>query len=347
MNATIKYGFRLLLLVVFGLSACSGIGNLPAPDEGGASEDEVITLTINTSTNMSFAPVFIAEAEGYFEEAGVELDYVTLNRGSDALPLLVTGEFDVYGGGLLAATLNTVGAEEFVKVVADRGHISPDDECAYHGILVQKDLYDSGQVAGPADFAGLTIDSTASGPSGYVLDTYLAQAGLTFDDVELVRLPETSYVDAFSNAAIDALINQELRLSWVLNTGDAVLLVSSAEVVGVYQTSVMTVGKSILEDNRDAGVRFLIGYLRGVRQYNEGKTDRNLEILTAATGETEETLRAACWVPIDPEGWIDFANGVAPFVEWNVDQGLLDASISEDQFWDPSLLQEALKALDQ
>ena len=106
----------------------------------------------------------------------------------------------------------------------------------------------------------------------------------------------------------------------------------------------MTFGKHLVVDDREAGARFLAGYLKGVRQYNEGKTERNLQIIAEATGESIDLLKAACWVPVRADGSIVFA-GVDPFQQWSIARKQLDKPVTEEQFWDPSFLAEALKLL--
>ena len=346
-----KHGVLILLIAIaFVISACGGAAQPAAQQASEPTEEpaatEMVTLTMNSSNLASFAPIFIAEAEGYFAEQGVHVEYITFNRTGDAIPLLISGDLDIYAGSVNSGLLNAVGQDPYVKVVADRGHISQDDQCAYHGVLVRKDLYESGQVTGPADLAGLTISSSNSGASGYLLGTYLAEAGLTFDDINLTNVPATSYPDAFETGALDGAVTPELNLSRVLSAGNAVLLAQAQDVYGSGQISMLAFGRTVLENNREAGVRFLAAYLKGIHQYNEGKTDRNLEILAEATGEDTDLLKESCWPSIREDGAIDFA-GVDGFQQWSVEQGQLDAAVTEEQFWDPSLLQDAQALLNQ
>lgn len=336
-----------ILLYVFAigaitLTACAG-GNDGAE---GFSEEDRITVTINSSTNTSFAPIYFAYAEGYFEDEGIDLEFVTINRGSDAIPALIAHDLDVFAGGINAGFLNVLGQEQFLKIVADRGHISPEDQCDYQGLVLRKDLYDSGDFTGPEDMAGLAIVSSTSSNTGYFTSLYLAQAGLTFEDVSLVSLPGNSDIEAMANGSVDAVVTQDPTKLRIISDGNGVLFASGKEVYGDFQISILVFGESILVENREAGVRFLKAYLRGVQQYNQGKTDRNIEILVEHTGESEEVLRNSCWVSINADGWIDFEGKVEAFQQWSVEQGHLDAPITEEQFWDPSLLQEALEALE-
>lgn len=343
----------LVFVIVFVLilTACAGGGtaNTPAQEvvDDAGSDQEIIHLSINTTTTLSHAPIFFAEAEGYFADAGIEMEYVTFNRSAEAVPLIITGNLDVYAGSINAGLINTLAQESSIKVVADRGHVSAEDTCVYHGIIVRKELVDNGELNGPADLAGRNVQTGIAGVSDYLLTVYLAQAGLTMQSVNLIELPTSGYIDALQNGTVDAIITPELNVSRLINSGYAVIGAGGGEVYGTLQTSVLVFGKNLLVENREAGLRFLTAYLRGVQQYNEGKTDRNVEILAEFSGENEETIRDSCWVTINPDGWIDFEAGVDQFQQWGLEQGHIDQLITEDQFWDPSLLQEALSTLDQ
>jgi NitT/TauT family transport system substrate-binding protein len=268
------------------------------------------------------------------------MEYVTFNKSTDAVPLVITGDLDVYAGSINAGILNILRQETNIRVVADKGHISPGDGCTYIGLLVRKDLYESGKITGPAGLKGQTIAATSSGTTGYLLSTYLAQAGLTFNDVVLNDIPTAGFLDAFANKSVAVIGAPELHLSRLINGGNAVLLAGAEHVVGAEQLGFIAFGKNLLVDHPDIGARFLAAYLKGVQQYNEGKTDRNLQIMADATGETIETLKASCWVPINSDGLIDFS-GVAGFQQWSIAQGQLEAPVTEEQFFDPRFISAA------
>jgi len=375
---TIKSLVSIIVVVVL-LSACSGVATpassqnpaventpqivntiAPAPVEPATTEPvaaeptaveptavapavQETTLKIINAKLTSFAPIFIAEKEGYFKEFGIKLDFITLPKSSEAVPLILSGDIDIYPGSINAGLLNILGQEKSVKVVADRGHIEP-GECTYLGILVRKDLYDSGAVTNAAGLAGKVISSAPAGSSGFLLSKYLEQAGLTIDDVTINEVPTAGWVDTLANKTLDGIVTPELHITRLKNTGNAVVLAGAEDVLGETQLSVMVFGKKLMVDDRDAGARFLAGYLKGVKQYNEGKTERNLQIIAEATGESVDTLKAACWVPIREDGSIQFS-GVDLFQQWSVEQNHLEHAITEEQFWDPSLLAAALKLL--
>ena len=323
----------ILVLIVILLSACQ---KQTADDQ----PYELTTVTINTSTQINYAPIYFAETEGYFEEYGIQLEGISFARLPEAVPLLVSGQLDVYAGPITTGLLNVFGQEPYVKAVADRGRMA-EGSCTFQALLVRKDLYDSGEVRGPADLAGKTIASTTSATKGYQLYYYLALAGLTFDDVNVSDLPQTSYLDAFENKAVDLIITPETFLTRLMMQGNAVILSTAEEGIGPLQSSIIAFGPRLINDDPELGARFMAAYLKGVQKYNEGKTEENLALLVEKTGEALDLLEQACWVPIREDGWIDF-DEVDPFQQWSKQMGQLDETITEEQFWDPSFIEEGM-----
>lgn len=325
----------LILLPTILLGACQ-----PAT----TTELQNDTVTMAISHNLGDGPFFIAEAEGYFTEFGIQINYVNINETTEAVALLVSGDIDVYASSLNTGIINILSQDPSVKVVADRGH-SKTGDCSYLGLVVRKDLFESGSITRAADFKGLSISATNAGSTGFLLSTYLAQGGLIFDDVEIDKLPKAAYLDAFGNKSIDAIFTVEPYLTALHKDGNSVLLVGAEDIVDVFQFGVVAFGKKLSGDP-DLGTRFLAAYLKGVRQYNEGKTDRNIDILVENSGESLEVVKESCWASINLDGSVDFA-GVDPFQRWSIENGYLEKGVTQDQFYDPSFLESAWKLLNQ
>jgi len=251
------------MMSVMILSAC---GSKPP------TELPMTTVRMNISNNTSYAPIYIAEQEGYFKEFGIQMDYVQINRSTEALALLVSGDIDVFAGVLLSGILNVMDQDPNIKAVADRSHIEP-GACTYQAIVVRKDLYDSGQVTSASDLKGLPVSAIPSGPSGFLLSSYLAEGGLTMDDVEINDVPSAAYIDAFNNKTLAAVSTTEPVLTGILDAGNAVILARAEDVLGIYQSGLMVFGSNLTIDDPNLGARFMAAYLKGVDQYNQGKTE--------------------------------------------------------------------------
>jgi hypothetical protein len=81
-------------------------------------------------------------------------------------------------------------------------------------------------------------------------------------------------------------------------------------------------------------------YLRGVARYSEGKTERNVAIISRYTKLPPEIVRRACWPRIAADGAIDPA-GVTPFLAWARNAGYMEKDVPLEAWWNPSFLQAA------
>ena len=226
-----------------------------------------------------------------------------------------------------------------MKVVADKGHIDP-ESCTYLTILARKDLLESGVLEDASGIKGLRIKTAEAHINGYFLYEVLNQYGLSFEDVEILDIPNPASQQAIEQGDIDMFTGSDPWIARMLSTGLVDFWYNAEDVLPELQLGVIVFGPSLLEDNREAGERFIAAYLKGVEQYNLGKTERNLEIMAEYSGQDKETLIQSCWPPIRTSGWVDFA-GVDGFQDFALEMGFLDERITEAQFWDPSFIEVA------
>lgn len=52
-------------------------------------------LRVTALPFLSFAPLYIADAEGFFTEQGLKVEFVHFQRNGDSLPALLKGDVDV------------------------------------------------------------------------------------------------------------------------------------------------------------------------------------------------------------------------------------------------------------
>jgi len=79
----------------------------------------------------------------------------------------------------------------------------------------------------------------------------------------------------------------------------------------------------MLANRNGVGSRFLRGYLAGLRQYNEGKVPRNLDIAARATRLPTELLMAACWPSMASDGRVSL-DGLQAYQECLLERRVID-----------------------
>ena len=305
----------------------------------GSVQNENVKLRIVILPYLSFAPFFIAQEEGFFKEQGLDVEYVKLSEGLEALPLLIQGKLDVATGTIGINMLNAIARGGNVKIVADKGHINPKG-CPVNGILVRSGLINDG-----SDIAnqlrGKKISLNPISTDGYYVEKAINKIGLTMNDLQIKGfLIPPMRAQALKSGSIDIVHVSEPWVTRILREGHSTLWVSAKDVVPNFQYAATVFGPNLLNKNRKAGQRFMIAYLKAIRQYNTGKTDRNVEILSKYSGVKRELLLEACWPYLDSTGQID-VNSFLDFQKWAMEKGLLDSPVKEDQFWDPSFIEHA------
>jgi NitT/TauT family transport system substrate-binding protein len=323
----------LLTALLFGACAPSGV-----------EQPEPLTLKVLLLPYLSFAPFFIAEEEGYFAEQGLQIEFVRMDRNAPAAPPLAQGDLDVVAGVVTINTLNAIAHGTNIKYVADKGYLDATGCGTYTAIMARQSLMETGELGGPNQMQGRRIAVSPAGAAEYLVETVLDSAGLTINDIEMVKIPTSARSEALGDGTLDLAFAAEPETTRIVETGNAGIWMPGAQVLPDFQWAFILYGPNLLDENPDAGRQFMIAYLKAVRQYNQGKTERNLEILAEHTGLDRELLKKACWPALRDDGQIN-VQGVLDFQAWAVEKGYLDSPVTADQFWDPSFVEYANQVL--
>jgi ABC-type nitrate/sulfonate/bicarbonate transport system substrate-binding protein len=186
---------------------------------------------------------------------------------------------------------------------------------------------------------GLRIDINPSLVEGYFVETWLAPANLSLDDLDVRSMPLPARRDAMNRGLLDLSTTSEPWLSRLLADGHEVV-VGAADIIPGMQYGLLLFGPELLGNRREAGQNFINGYLRGVEQYNRGKTPRNMEILSRALELNSEILEKACWPSMRNDGMME-TSAMQEFQRWGFEKGLIDRVLDPEEYWDPSLVNEA------
>lgn len=317
------------------LPACGGAEG-PARMTG---DEPPMTVELGIRPFLTNAPIYIALEEGLFAEEGLDVRvHVISGHSATSLLALDHGELDVISGGVFLGFFNAIDEGSAVRMVADLGHFAP-DACSPWALVAERNLARSGRLRSPASLRGLRIDMNPNIVEGFFVESYLRRGGLSLKDIEIAEVPLAARQEAMNRASIDMTAISEPWLSRILADGHEAV-VNANEVVPDLQFSTLLFGESLLTERREAGRRFLVAYLRGVQQYLEGKTARNLKVLSASTQLDAEALNRACWPSIRSDGSVH-TSILQEFQRWGVEKGLLDRVLDPREYLDSSLVVEA------
>jgi NitT/TauT family transport system substrate-binding protein len=279
------------------LAACSGGAADEGASAGGAGDLQ--TVDVGLVQLAIFAPLYVADAKGYFADEGIELNLETVKSGQDAIPLASSGQLDVVAAGFSAGMFSAIESGLDVKVVGSMGVSDGNTESSPTDLVVSSQLVDSGEIASVADLAGRKVGA-AGGPGGtgaYLLALALEEAGLTINDVEIVNLGNPDMPTAIANGSIDAGLISAPFSTLALEDGTGASYGVPPE--GTSGTGVIYGGDFV---SSDLAQPFFNALARAAKdlQGEDRYSDENLKIIGAATGQTAEEVAAVplyTWLP--------------------------------------------------
>ncbi len=315
----------------------------PDTDSADAETTEMTPLKVVILPFISFAPYYIGVDEGYFADQGLDVELVNMTVQRDIVPALVSGQVDVASGLVSAGVLNAIARGGELKFVSDKGFVDPDG-CDNYRLIARQELVESTDFNDPTAWDGMKVDVVPATWLEYYLDKQLAEIGVAKDQIVQSDLPVPAEPQALADGTIDITLNSE---PWIVihgNNGHVPVLSPVTELMADSQNAVMYFGPNLLNGDPSIGERFMIAYLQSVAQYNEGKTDRNLEILLNHIEMDPNLLENICWPTLRDDGTVNMES-VLDFQDWAVANGVMDAPLTAEQIYDPSFVEAANAAL--
>jgi NitT/TauT family transport system substrate-binding protein len=320
---------RIAIIVIAIIAAFSCRKEAPAP----APKPKLDKVTLNLNPVLSYAPMMIAIEEGFFREQGIDVEAVSLDSNS-AVAAAAAGKIDVLSTGVRSGIFNMIARGVPLRVVADKGH-SNRSVCSADAFVAPIATADR-IAANHGSLRGERIAVVRGGLMEYLTMSLLAQRGATLKDVTMIQLP--SGTPPSTRDKSDAVrITTEPNLSGIMEDGWAKVVATAEDVQPGHQNSLLVFGKRLNQDDPGLGVRFMRAYLRGIRQYNQGKTDRNVAIIARRTKLPEKIIRRACWLAFHDDGHVA-PEKVQPFLDWALQEKLLDVPLKFEQWWNPKFI---------
>lgn len=195
--------FRAALsLLALLLVACQSPSATATPE----ADLREVTLLLGYRPDVQFAPFYVAQREGHFADAGLEVT-IEHKQAPDVQRLVADGQAEF-------------GVADATDVMIARTAGIP--------IRYASTLYQSFPVAligaagavpdDPAELAGLTIGTPGRfGSSWHALTAILDAGGLTVDDITLREYPQFNQAEGFANGEVDLITgfrnNEPLRIA--------------------------------------------------------------------------------------------------------------------------------------
>jgi NitT/TauT family transport system substrate-binding protein len=328
--------------------AASGAAGASAKPAAGGPLTKV---GIGLLASSSDGGILVAQERGYFKDQGIDLQTQRFQSLVDMVGPVGAGQLDIAAGAPAAGLYNAIGRDVSIHIVADKGN-APSPQWDFTGLVLRKDLVDSGKVKDFKDLKGLKLVTSGKGNSPEVaLATALKKGGLTVKDIDFEQIGFPDMVTAIANKGIDGGIIIEPFLSSIVSAGTGVVWKHNLDIFGRnQQIAVIAYGQKIFT-NQDLGRRWMTAYIKGVRDYNDAfgpkkkGFDDIVNILAKDTTVKDPKVYAKMTpAGLDPDGKLDVASLQAD-IDYYQEAGYLKEKVDLSKLVDTSFQQYAVQQL--
>jgi NitT/TauT family transport system substrate-binding protein len=305
----------------------AGILDSPLPTPV-AETGEMQVLRMALLPVLDVLPFHVADQNGYFEQAGVQVELVPIKSAQERDTLMQTGQID----GMLTDLLSPVlfnQTEEQVKAVRTARKVYPDSP------LFSLLAAPGSEIQSPQDLAGVEIGISQNTVIEYLTDRMLENAGLT---PEQIATQEVSAIpvrfELLVNGQIPAAVLPEPLTSGAIAAG-AVLVVDDTSVPELSQ-SILAFSSEALETKPDAVRRFLQAWELAVGELNENP--EAYRTLLIEEGRVPASVQDTFQMPPFPEAGVPTPEQLADVIQWSMEKGLIQNDVPYEWMVDDSYL---------
>jgi NitT/TauT family transport system substrate-binding protein len=331
--------WSLLLILALAAVACGGPAatatpppaspamQSPLPTATPASGD-VPMLKIALLPILDVLPFHVADQNGYFDQAGIQVEGVPVKSAQERDTLMQTGQVDGMVTDLVAATLFDRD-EAQIKVVRTASKSYPD--APLFRILAKP----GSSVNSPADLAGVEIAVSQNTVIEYITDRMLEHAGLATSQIkvqEVTAIPVR--FELLTNGQLPAATLPDPLGSGAIAAG-AQLVLDDTSIPDLSQ-SVLAFSSQSLANKPEAVRRFLHAWEMAVQEL-DANPEKYRDLLIQV-GRVPESIQGSYKMPPFPQASVPTPEQVADVNQWALDRGLVETEVPYERMVDASYL---------
>jgi NitT/TauT family transport system substrate-binding protein len=177
-----------------------------------------------------------------------------------------------------------------------------------------------------------------------MFEKVLSPAGIKLTDLVTGDIPPANLMAAVETGAVDFISTGEPWITRLTDTKKMAIWLEYQHIAPDMQYGFMIFGPSLLVDRPEIGKKFITAYVKAIRQYNLGKTDRNIEIIAKYTKLEPDLLKRTCLPTMRPSGRVS-VDSLLAYQEWAHQKGLIEKTVTAEQLWDPQFVEYANQQL--
>jgi len=309
-------------------------GTQEEPDEQSQELTKVVVAELRSEFWM---PAYLAETLGYYEDEGLEIEFVTTKDGPVAFQGMHAGSADFT---MLSTEpvfrAQALGLESIIimSTLTNKPYM----------FVGSPEITEVKQLKGKTIFAGMP----GSAPHSFAI-AILEKAGMSEGDVTWAQMEYGASLGALEKGHIDASYIRSTAKKEVAAIGANILVDVSdpeqhKETYGTsrYESSIVTATKEFVENNPETVQKFANAVVRAMIWMNSNSDEDVAEMAAAMfqagnmTAESISYLRPS----VSKDGFIT-EEGHATIVEFCLAEGIIDRDIPYEEVYDMSFIKKA------
>jgi len=287
-----------------------------------------MTIRIGVLPILDALPMYVAQTEGYFTEAGVTVDFVPVASAAERDQLMQAGEIDGMINDLVSTMLYNQHGRQIVVVRLAR---TATDEDPQYRILASKD---SGLTT-PADLAGVPIGISEGTVIAYVTERLLTAEGLAPEDIATVAVPKIAdRMSLLDSGELRAATLPDPLSSLALQGGARLIIDDTAHPE--YGNSLISFRAAFVDESPRAVGSFLAALEKAVQAVNADKTRWNG--LLSEQQLVPAPVIESYVIPTFPTASVPTEAQFADVLAWTQAKGLVTGDVSYSASVDDSYL---------
>lgn len=308
-----------------GLAAC-GDGD----DPPGSGDLDKVTYLTSFSTFGRDAYAYVAQEQGFFEEAGIDVEIRPGSGTVDVLKLVASGQAD-FGAGDFTTTTITIANEDLPVTVVGAVHQS-----SLSAIMA---LQSSG-IAAPADLEGRTIGDQPGSTNQVMFPVYAEAAGIDESQVTFVPGQPPQLPTLLASGQVDAIGQFVVGQGTIEKAaGEPAVVLPFSDVLPDLYGNALAANDEVVSSDPDLVRRFSEALFRGLA-YSVSHPEETGQILVGEQPAENAEIAAAevdLMAPaVGPEGQVGTMDRqrVQGTIDILVEAGAIEAGLTPDDVVD-------------
>ena len=308
-NRQLSWSLKVfVLLSVMLIAACSSSAGTPEP----------VTLKIAVLPILDALPMYAAQANGYFESQGIEVEFIPVGSAAERDQVMAAGQADGMINDLVSTFLYNQDTTQ-IQIVSFARTATP--EFPQFRILAAK----NSAIENVGDLKGVEIGISEGSVIEYTTDRLLEAEGFAPLDIVTIAVPSIPVRMSLLDSGELAAANLPDPLASLAIQGGAVSIVDDS-AHPEFGNSEISFRKSVIDANPEAIRGFLAAVDQAVKEINADPSKWD-ELLTEQS-LVPAPLLGSYQIPTFPSGSLPSEAQWDDVVAWGLAKGLISQNVS-------------------